>query len=67
MHLQSFLDAVETGVRTIANGKLRKLNNLEKQGLLAILRKRDDCPVGWKKKDRKKQRTILISLHNAIK
>ena len=65
-HPETFRAAIEKGVRDIADGKLRKLDKSEKQQLLAILRKRDDCPVGWKNIDPKKQRSLLVGLHKAI-
>jgi hypothetical protein len=55
----------QKGVRDIA-GKLRKLNAPEKRQLLAILRERDDCPVGWKNIDPKKQLCVLGNLYKAI-
>jgi hypothetical protein len=70
MHLpEKFRAAIEEGVRDIADGELRKLNPDEKRRLLAILRKLDDCPDGWKNKKNmtpKKQQSILNLLHKAI-
>ena len=67
---ETFWAAVEKGVRDIdTNGELRKLNAPEKRQLLADLRKRGDCPDGWKNKKNmtpKKQKSILKSLHEAI-
>jgi hypothetical protein len=65
---EKFRAAIEKGVRDIA-GELRKLNAGEKRLLLAILRKLDDCPDGWKNRKNmapKKQQSILKSLHDAI-
>jgi len=67
---EKFRAAIEKGVRDIdTNGELRKLNAPEKRQLLADLRKRGDCPDGWKNKKNmtpKKQKSILKSLHEAI-
>jgi len=65
---EKFRAAIEKGVRDIA-GELRKLNADEKRQLLADLRKRGDCPDGWKNKKNmtpKKQTNILKCLHEAI-
>jgi hypothetical protein len=71
-----FRAAIEKRVRDIADGEcdiadgeLRKLNAPEKRQLLADLRKRDDCPDGWKNRKNmtpKKQQSIINGLHNAI-
>ena len=47
-------------------GKLRVLNPDEKRQLLAILRKRDDCPPKWKNMAPKKQKNILENLRKKI-
>jgi hypothetical protein len=65
---EKFRAAIEKGVRDI-KGKLDKLNLDEKRQLLADLRKRGDCPDGWKNKKNitpKKQKSILKNLHEAI-
>ena len=65
---ENFRAAIEEGVRNI-KGKLCPLNADEKRRLLAILRKRDDCPDGWKNKKNmttKKRKNILNRLHQAI-
>jgi len=65
---EKFRAAIENGVRGI-KGKLDKLNAPEKRQLLAILRKRGDCPEGWKNTKNmtpKKQKSIVDSLHSAI-
>jgi len=63
---ETFHAAIEKGVCDIADGKLRKLNAPEKRQLLAILRKRDDCPDGWKNIAPEKQKNILQCLAKAI-
>jgi hypothetical protein len=66
---EKFRAAIEEGVRDIADGELHKLNADEKRQLLAILRKLDDCPDGWKNKRNmapKKQKNIPNGLHQAI-
>ena len=60
-----FWAAIEKGVHDIA-GKLCPLDGDEKRQLLAILRKRGDCPDGWKNMDSNKQKSILKYLHEAI-
>jgi len=62
---EKFRAAFEKGVRDI-KGKLCPLNISEKRQLLAILRKLDDCPDGWKNTDPKKQYSILQCLYQAI-
>jgi len=65
---EKFRAAIEKGVRDIA-GELRKLNADEKRQLLADLRKRGDCPEGWKNRKNmatKKQQSILQYLRQAI-
>jgi len=65
---EKFRAEIEKGVRDI-KGKLCPLNADEKRRLLAILRKRDDCPDGWKNKknmEPKKQHNILQYLRQAI-
>jgi hypothetical protein len=62
---EKFRAAIEKGVRDI-KGELRKLNAGEKHQLLADLRKRDDCPDGWKNIATEKQQSILRCLHQAI-
>jgi hypothetical protein len=68
---ETFWAAIEKGVCDIdTNGKLRKLNISEKRQLLAILRKHEDCPDGWKDRKNmapKKQKSIVESLSQAIK
>ena len=66
---ETFRAAIEKGVRDIA-GELRKLNADEQCQLLAILRKHEDCPDGWKDRKNmapKKQKSIVESLRQAIK
>ena len=62
---ETFRAAIEKGVHDIA-GKLCPLDGDEKRQLLAILRKRGDCPDGWKNMAPKKQHSILKNLHQAI-
>ena len=62
---EKFRAAIEEGVRDI-KGELHKLNAPEKRQLLADLRKRGDCPAGWKNTDPKKQHNIPQCLRNAI-
>jgi len=59
-----FLAAIEKGVHDIAGGE--KLKAPEKRQLLAILRKRGDCPDGWKNIAPEKQRNILGYLGKKI-
>ena len=63
---ENFRAAIVKGVRDILQGELRKLNADEKRQLLAILRKLDDCPKGWKNTDSNKQQIIPQCLHDAI-
>ena len=63
---ETFWAAIEKGVCDIADGELRKLNVPEKRQLLSILRKHEDCPVGWKNIDPSKPHSILHKLHQAI-
>jgi hypothetical protein len=62
---EKFRAAIEKGVRNI-KGKLCNLNLSEKRQLLADLRKRGDCPDGWKNTDPKKQHNIPQCLREAI-
>jgi len=62
---EKFRAEIEKGVRDIA-GELHMPNADEKRQLLADLRKRGDCPEGWKNIDPKKQQYILQCLRNAI-
>ena len=62
---EKFRAAIEKGVHDI-KGKLDKLDADEKRQLLADLRKRGDCPDGWKNTDPKKQRGILDRLYQKI-
>jgi hypothetical protein len=62
---EKFRAAIEEGVRDIA-GKLDKLKAPEKRQLLADLRKRGDCPDGWKNMTPEKEQGILRCLHQAI-
>ena len=61
-----FRAAIAKGVCDIADGKLRKLTAHEKRQLLAILRKRGDCPVKWINIAPEKQQNIRACLHQAI-
>ena len=63
---ETFLAAIEKGVRDIADGELRRLKAPEKRQLLAILRKRGDCPDEWKNIAPEKQRNILGYLRKKI-
>jgi DNA mismatch repair ATPase MutL len=66
---EKFRAAIKKGVHDIQQGELRKLNPVEKRQLLADLRKRGDCPDGWKNRKNmtpKKQRSILCTLSAAI-
>ena len=65
---ENFRAAIEKGVHDILQGELRKLNPVEKRQLLADLRKRGDCPDGWKNRkntDPKKQHNIPRCLRDA--
>jgi hypothetical protein len=63
---EQFRTAIAEGVRDITKGELRELNMSEKERLLADLRKRDDCPEGWKNIDPEKQTNILHSLDDHV-
>jgi hypothetical protein len=67
---ETFRAAIEKGVRDIiTNGELHMSNADKKRRLLAILRKRGDCPDGWKNRKNmapKKQKSILDSLRLQI-
>ena len=67
LHLpETFWAAIKKGVRDI-KGKLCPLNAPEKRQLLAILRKREDCPVKWKNIAPEKQHNILKCLRSALR
>ena len=61
---ETFWAAIEKGVHDIAGGE--KLKAHEKRQLLADLRKRGDCPDGWKNMEKEKQPSIVESLRQKI-
>ena len=63
---EKFRAAFKKNVHDILQGELRNLKADEKRQLLAILRKRDDCPPNLKNMEKEKQQYILNGLRQAI-